>query len=299
MRLSIRHQITYGFETPATAVVQTLRLTPRNYEGQHVVRWRLDVDRNCRLRSSEDAFGNLTHVFAAEGPIETLTVLVEGEVDTMDNAGVVRSTVERFPPALYLRNTDLTAPDLDIGAYAEAIIADSPGDVLAQLHTLLAALHEDMSYERGPRDSMTTAAETFRLKRGASHDLAHVFLVAARHLGIPARYVSGYYRRDDEAEPASDGGHAWVEAHVPGLGWVGFDPSTGVSTTDRHIRLASALDYLGAAPVRGTHYGGGGETLDISAVVSDCHATRNYRRKVRSDLGPDTPVIGGQTQSQR
>lgn len=298
MRLSVRHQITYGFETPATSVVQTLRLTPRNYEGQHVVRWRLDVDRNCRLRSSEDAFGNLTHVFAAEGPIDTLTVLVEGEVETTDNAGVVRSTLERFPPALYLRSTDLTAPDLDISVYAEQVVGDVPGDVLAQLHTLLAALHEDMAFERGPRDSMTTAAEAFRLKRGASHDLAHVFLVAARRLGIPARYVSGYYRRDDDVEPASDGGHAWVEAHVPGLGWVGFDPSTGLSTTERHVRLASGLDYLGAAPVRGTHYGGGGETLQISAVVKDCLATRNYRRSAREEFDP-SPSPGGQSQSQR
>ncbi|MET0314302.1 MAG: transglutaminase family protein [Hansschlegelia sp.] len=278
MRLKIRHQTSYRFDASASAVIQTLRLTPRSFDGQHILRWRLDVDRNCRLRPVEDAFGNLTHVFAADGPIEELTVLVEGEVDTQDANGVIRGAVERFPPGLYLRETPLTAPDPDIGAYARAVSEESGGDVLNRLHGLMAALNEDMIFEEGATEVTATAAEAFRLKRGVCQDLTHVFLVAARHLGVPARYISGYFHRNDGVQKQR-AGHAWAEAHVPGLGWVGFDPANCICPTDAHVRVAVGLDYLGAAPVRGSRYGGGGETLDVQvSVEAAADDVRAYRR---------------------
>ncbi|RXF73840.1 transglutaminase family protein [Hansschlegelia zhihuaiae] len=299
MRLKIRHETIYTFETPASAVIQTLRVTPRGHEGQHVVHWRLDVDHNCRLRQSEDAFGNYTHVFASEGHIERLTVLVEGEVDTQDTGGVVRGAVERFPPALYLRETDLTAPDLDIAAFALEAEAAGKGDRLGTLHALLSGVHERMTFEAGPTDSATTAAQAFGMKRGVCQDLTHVFLAASRRLNIPARYVGGYVRREPAALDGAgmtqsidaDGmrqslagpteesaGHAWAEAFVPDLGWVGFDPANCVCATEAHVRVAIGLDYLSAAPVRGTRYGGGGETLEVNVSVEDARAKRAFRR---------------------
>ena len=105
----------------------------------------------------------------------------------------------------------------------------------------------------------TTAAEAFALKRGVCQDLTHVFIAAARHLGVPARYVGGYFHRADGVTQ-QDAGHAWAEAHVPALGWVAFDPANGICATDAHVRVAVGLDYLGAAPVRGARRGGGNET---------------------------------------
>ncbi len=70
---------------------------------------------------------------------------------------------------------------------------------------------------------------------------------------------------------AQDAGHAWAEAYVENLGWVGFDPTNGISTTDAHVRVAVGLDYLGAAPVRGTRYGGSGETLKVAVHVDQAH----------------------------
>jgi drug/metabolite transporter (DMT)-like permease len=84
---------------------------------------------------------------------------------------------------------------------------------------------------------------------------------------VPARYVAGYFRRDDDAT-GPEAGHAWVEAHVPRLGWVGFDPVNEICVTDQHIRVAIGLDHLGAAPVRGAHYGGGREALAVKLVVA-------------------------------
>ncbi|GLK75449.1 transglutaminase [Methylopila jiangsuensis] len=277
MRLKIRHETAYRYETPAASVTQTLRMTPRNFEGQHVIRWRLDVDRDCRLRSSQDAFGNVTHVFVVDGPVDELTVLVEGEVETQDVAGVVRSAVERFPPALYLRETDLTGPDRDIAAFAEQVREETGGEPLAVLHGLLEGIHREIAFDPKPSESDVTAAETFRRKRGLCQDLTHVFLVAARHLGTPARYVSGYIH-DVDPETAHEAGHAWAEAHVPGLGWVAFDPCHKLCPTDAYVRVAVGLDYYGAAPFRVAAHGGLGESFTVKVEVEDVAAARGFSR---------------------
>src|SRR5437660_9268349 len=123
-----------------------------------------------------------------------------------------------------------------------------------------------MSYDSDPTHSATTAAEAFTLKRGACQDLTHVFIAAARNLGIPARYIGGYFCRGDGINE-QDAGHAWAEAFVPELGWIAFDPANGICGTDAHVRVAVGLDYLGAAPLRGMRYGGSGETLAVNVQV--------------------------------
>src|SRR3989454_5498539 len=120
MRLRISHLTTYRYSTPASSAIQVLRLTPRNHDGQYVINWRIDVSADCRLDQHEDAFGNITHAFTAEGPFGELKVLVEGEVETRDTEGVVRGAVERFPPSLFLRETELTKPDEAICGFAMA-----------------------------------------------------------------------------------------------------------------------------------------------------------------------------------
>lgn len=266
MRIRIRHDTTYHYDVPVGGVIQMLRLTPRNHDGQFVVDWRIDVSEDCRLDAQEDAFGNIAHVFTADGPFVALTVLVEGEVETQDTGGLIRGAVERFPPSLYLRETALTAPDAAIAGFAADARAAAGADPLATLHEMLARLHRDVVFDTDPTHAATTAAEAFALGRGVCQDLTHIFVAAARALGIPARYVGGYFHRSDGVV-AQDAGHAWAEAHVPALGWVAFDPANGICATEAHVRVAVGLDYLGAAPVRGTRYGGGAESLAVRLRV--------------------------------
>jgi transglutaminase-like putative cysteine protease len=266
MRLRISHLTSYRYEQPATSVIQMLRLTPRNHDGQYVARWRIDVSTDCRLDQHEDAFGNVTHAFTADGPFSELAVTVEGEVETRDTQGIVRGAVERFPPALYLRETALTSPDEKIAAFAAACRDDANGKVLGLLHLILERVHRDMTYDTDPTHAATTAAQAFALGRGVCQDLTHAFIAAARSLGIPVRCVGGYFHRDDGVRD-QDAGHAWAEAFVPELGWVAFDPANGLCATDAHVRVAVGLDYLGAAPLRGTRYGGAGEALAVKVRV--------------------------------
>jgi transglutaminase-like putative cysteine protease len=268
MRIRISHATTYHYETPPTGVTQILRLSPRNHDGQYVVDWRIDLSEDCLLHQHEDAFGNITHSFTAEGPFDKLSITVDGEVETQDTHGLVNGAVERFPPALFLRETDLTHADAAICDFAEVtrVSAGQGVDTLTLLHELLNGLNREITFDTSPTMSATTAAEAFKLRRGVCQDLTHIFIAAARQLGIPARYIGGHFYRADGVT-AQDAGHAWVEAHIENLGWVGFDPTNGISTTDAHVRVAAGLDYLGSAPVRGTRYGGSGETLNVAVHV--------------------------------
>jgi transglutaminase-like putative cysteine protease len=216
--------------------------------------------------AQEDSFGNLTHTFTVEGPVSELNVHVEGEVDTDDTHGVVRGAIERFPPSLFLRETPLTAPDAAMRDFAAAAKASSQNDALSILHALLAAVHAEITFDVDPTKASTTAQESFAIKRGVCQDLTHIFIACARSIGIPARYVSGYFFRNDGVVE-QNAGHAWAEAHVEGLGWVAFDAANKISATDAHLRVAVGLDYLGAAPIRGTRYGGGDEALTVRVRV--------------------------------
>jgi transglutaminase-like putative cysteine protease len=266
MRIHVRHRTAYHYDSPAAGVIQVLRLTPRNHDGQYVVRWRIDLSADCRLDQHEDAFGNITHVFSAEGPFSDLVVSVEGEVETRNTNGLVNGAIERFPPSLFLRETALTRPDAAIARLAAVLRNQAGTGELQVLHLLLNRLHNEIVYDTDPTHPATTAAEAFALKRGVCQDLTHIFIAASRSLGIPARYVGGHFHRGDGVID-QDAGHAWAEAHVPELGWVAFDAANGICATEAHIRVAVGLDYLGAAPVRGTRYGGTGETLAVKVQV--------------------------------
>jgi transglutaminase-like putative cysteine protease len=265
MRLRISHSTTYRYEPAATGVIQILRMTPGSHDGQYVAEWQIDVSTDSRLHMHEDAFGNITHLLT-EGPASDLTVTAEGLIETHDTGGVLRGTEERFPPSLFLRPTPLTEVNAGMAAFSRELRSESESDVLGFLHGLMLQINDHMTFDEDPTHSGTSAAEAFGLKRGVCQDYAHIFIACARSVGVPARFISGHFLRADGIVH-QEAGHAWAEAFVPDLGWVAFDPANGICATDAHARVAVGLDYLGAAPVRGTRYGGGTETLTVTVKV--------------------------------
>ena len=262
MRIRIDYTTAYTYAAPAHGVIQLLRLQPRSGQDQHVTRWRIDVDADGALRAGTDAFGNWTHLFTADGPVRRLTLTCTGEVDTDEAHGAVRGFVEPLAPMMFLRTTELTMPSPAIVALAHEVAGSA---VLNRLHALNARLNTAMTFDAAATGTGTDAATAFAQASGVCQDYTHVFCAAARAMGVPARYVSGHYVRA-ETQPA---GHAWAEALVPDLGWVGFDPTNGISVTPAHIRVAVGLDYLDAAPVRGARRGGGTETMAVSVSAVD------------------------------
>ncbi|MEM1047706.1 MAG: transglutaminase family protein [Pseudomonadota bacterium] len=273
MRLRIHHTTTYAYEHPASYAIQVLRLSPGDHKGQYVCDWRLEINADCKLDAIRDPFGNQTHSFSVDGPIDTLVISAVGEVETNDTNGLISGTRERLPLALYLRETALTEPDEHIKTFAADYMSGHATDRLEKLHLLNTAVHKTLRFDTRATESTTTAVEAFAHKHGVCQDLAHVFIAACRHLEVPARYVGGYMFRSD-GENEQEAGHAWAEAWVEGLGWVGFDPAHGLAPTDAYVRVAVGLDSLDATPIRGTRYGGLGEDMSVVVSIEDLNAER-------------------------
>jgi transglutaminase-like putative cysteine protease len=272
MRIRISHDTTYTYGSPVKSAIQILRLTPRNHEGQFVARWKVDIDGEARVVRREDWYGNITHSLNVDGPVEEIGLRVSGEVETEDQAGLVRGTVERFPPGLFLRQTQLTAPDPAIVDFAASATA-GPVGVLDKLHALMHALHDLVVFDPTATNVVTTAKEAFEAGHGVCQDFSHVFCAAARSLGIPARYVSGYLMRTGATE--QDASHAWVEAYVQDLGWVSFDAANAICATDLYVRIAIGLDYLEAAPVRGSYYGAAEERMEVRLKIDSARQSQS------------------------
>ena len=268
MRIRIDYSTVYEYDRPAAGVMQLLRVEPRRHDDLNILDWRVELDADGALRAGTDAFGNRTHSFYAERPIERLTLRVTGEVISRENHGIIRGLDEPLAPRIYLRTTPLTAPDAALAAFSAGIAAPS---TLDWLHALLLALREAIVFDAEATGPGTGAAQAFALGRGVCQDFSHIFIAACRLKGIPARYVSGHFVHGDgdAVHPAT---HAWAEAYVEDLGWVGFDTTNGVSTGDAHVRVAAGLDYSDAAPVRGARRGGGEEAMTVAARAWDLAA---------------------------
>ena len=268
MKIQVTYATSYAYQGEARSILQLLRLTPRSHEGQHVVSWQVETDADVQLRAATDSFGNLLHVLSTDRPLAGLTITVRGEVRTADTGGVVARAADPLPSGVYLRETPLTRPDVALEALAEAVAAEAGPDPLLRLHALLSNLHAEVTFDDRATQVTGTAAEAYGQKRGVCQDLSHIFLTVARRMGIPARYVSGHMVREDGLVD-QEAGHAWVEALVADFGWVGFDPTNGICPTEAYVRVATGLDYLDAAPIRGARNGGGEETMAVRLRVAE------------------------------
>jgi transglutaminase-like putative cysteine protease len=244
MRIRVSHETTLAFSAPARALQLALRLTPRSFESQYVLRWRVGVDLDAALKPREDAFGSVVHSLSWHKPVERVTISASGEVETTDAVGVVRGAVDPLPAPMYLRDSPLAHANAALREFAEGIVGDDPLD---RLHRLMAAVHEALAFEPG-FGGEPSASEVFALKKGGAADFAHVFVATARAWHVPARLVTGYLVPEEAGEPSEM--FAWAEALAPGLGWVAFDPVHDLCPNDRYIRIAAGLDANDAAPLR-------------------------------------------------
>ncbi len=262
MIVSISHVTRYSFAVPAHYSVQCLRLTPPNFDGQRVVSWLIDMPEFDKAVCFRDCFGNVAHLVSVSESHGEIPISAKGSVETEDRAGFVRGLDEPAPPRVYRRVTPKTEPSDDV---LDLVAGVKETDAIDRMHGLMKAVGEKVAYEIGSTTAHTSAAEALRDGKGVCQDHAHVFISAARVMGLPARYVNGYFFTDED-EP-SEAHHAWAEVWIDGLGWLGFDPANNVCPTDQYVRLACGLDSGYAAPIRGTRRGGQDEVLDVFVEV--------------------------------
>ena len=262
MRLKISHTTEYHYDDPVQYSLQRLRLTPKSQPGQRVLAWATTVH-GARLEAGyTDHFGNHVDLVSTNAEQVTIRIVAEGEVETEDRAGVFGPHQGFVPLWLYLRETPLTRPGRLIRDLARGAGGDNG---LASMHALMGTIHETVAYQPGETASDTTAERALEMKQGVCQDHAHILVAAARNLGIPARYVSGYLLMETAEQTAS---HAWAEVHLHGLGWVGFDAANNICPDARYVRLSTGLDYQDAAPISGMVVGKAAETMRVSITVA-------------------------------
>jgi transglutaminase-like putative cysteine protease len=264
MLIRVEHSTAYDYSEPLLASILYVRMTPLSGRTQAVETWKLSCP-GLLADIWHDQYGNLCHTLTVAEPVSELSIKVSGLVRTRETNGVVGVAPAELPLGLYLRETPHTVCAGSIRDLAAPFKSKAEQDQIEALHRVTLAIADAVEYRKGETHVHTTGAEALEQGSGVCQDHAHIFCAVARHLDIPARYVSGYLAQGagHEAHAAS---HAWAEAFVDHLGWVGFDPSARACPDESYIRTAVGLDYAEAGPVRGVRSGGGVETMHVSVA---------------------------------
>jgi transglutaminase-like putative cysteine protease len=235
MRLEVHHETEYHYAGPLAYSAQRLYLTPLSFSSQRVETWRIMAPGVDTALTYQDGFGNTVLLATASNISGPIKVVASGIVETFDTSGVVSGLPSAAADVVFLRQTAATAPSEDILVLARTAVKEI--SVLDRMHQLMALIHSQVEFVAGATDSYTTAAEAFASGKGVCQDQSHILLGAARFLEIPSRYVTGYLVTGVGATSAA--AHAWVEALVPGLGWVGFDAANCQCPTPEYVRVAA------------------------------------------------------------
>ncbi|MFT6424330.1 MAG: transglutaminase-like putative cysteine protease [Celeribacter sp.] len=263
MKLKIRHTTRYAFGSPVTYGLQQVRLTPKTSPFQHILNWETTVIGGAKEVSYNDHHHNHVDLISFDREVLDVTLISEGEVEMIESHGILGKHRGPAPLWLYEKDTELTKAGQGVCALIQQVVGDTD---LERLHALSKVIHANVVYEVGSSLPTGSAEDALNAGKGVCQDHSHIFLACAREMGFPARYVSGYLMMDDRIDQEAT--HAWAEAHIPDLGWVGFDVSNAISPDVRYVRVATGLDYAGAAPVTGTRYGGSGERLSVQIEVA-------------------------------
>ncbi|MET0786988.1 MAG: transglutaminase family protein, partial [Paenisporosarcina sp.] len=279
MKYKIEHTNVFQYDTMVDQSMNSIRLKPRTDECQRLLSYRADITPVSLTKEHSDLWGNSVESFFIANQHDHLEVKATSVVSIQKSPFIHRidyspemreifhSTLFHEHYLAYLSNTAytfLTAEQMD---KVEAEIGEMTNPVQYSIN-VMSYLYNHFTYDGSSTDVSTKATESFDLKKGVCQDITHVMLGILRSRSIPARYVSGYlYVGENSALIGDAASHAWVEVMVPGIGWVGLDPTNNVEALENHIRVGVGRDYVDVSPVQGI-YRGGNHKLDVKVSVS-------------------------------
>jgi len=264
MRLAVQHETLYAYSAPFFHTIQQLRLTPRIEPDQTTLDWQIQAP--APLDHSVDGFGNQMHTFTLAKQASQIRVVAGGIVETkpLMDGRLREPSGHVVAPMAFIVPTWYTEANAALAALGRAHLGleQGRGQWLALAH----GVGEAIQYTPKATQVSTTAADAIALGKGVCQDQAHVYIAACHALGVPCRYVSGYFYPGAKSDLAS---HAWVDvwdAHENA--WFSVDVTHACWASERYIRLAIGRDYETAAPVRGVRTGGGDERLKVNVRVT-------------------------------
>jgi transglutaminase-like putative cysteine protease len=280
MRYTVRHTTRFNYEAPISESVMEARMQPRTDVWQRCLHFALSTAPASRVMVYEDHDRNIVHHFNIPARHARLTLTAQALVEStappevpaelpanawqcLDAMTACGEFWDLLAPSQFAERTD------SLFALARAIGFRRGADPLTTLRELMAVMYREFEYCPQATRVDSRIDEALEARRGVCQDFSHIFIALARHIGIPTRYVSGYLFHDESAaERSTDGAtHAWAEALMPEIGWVGFDPTNNVLARERHIRVAIGRDYADVPPTRGVYKGASEVRTELAVSV--------------------------------
>lgn len=285
MFYTIRHITRFRYSAPVRESVMELRMQPRSEGPQTLRSFQISTNPRAQLYAYTDHLGNAVYHFNLLREHEELRVEAQATVeitprpawpdqlDTLEwsrynGFNLTDDHFDMLEPSKFARSSP------ELGSFMKIADLEKPvGDPMSALKTLQRGIYDSFDYEPGVTEVNSPIEVALEQRRGVCQDYAHIMTAIARAWGIPCRYVSGYlYHKGSRDRSAANATHAWVEAYLPSLGWVGFDPTNNILAGERHIRAAVGRDYADVPPTRGTYKGGADSELSIAVSLEPTSA---------------------------
>jgi transglutaminase-like putative cysteine protease len=304
MYYSIRHVTRFRYSSPVRQSVMELRMQPRSEGPQALRSFQIVTNPRAQLYAYTDHVGNAVYHFNVLRQHQELRIETQAVVE-MSARKPIPETADPLEWGRY-NELNLDADHFDLmeeSKFAKGSpaltaftqqqgLVKPEGDPLTALKQLCHTLHDAFDYEIGVTDAYSPIEEAIGQRRGVCQDFAHIMIAIARQWKIPTRYVSGYLHHDRDRKDRSgeDATHAWVEAYLPSLGWIGFDPTNDIMAEGRHIRVAVGRDYADVPPTRGTFKGTAESELAIAVSVQPTQAPARHEEFLRVARTIKAPV---------
>jgi transglutaminase-like putative cysteine protease len=278
---SIRHQTRFRYADPVRETIMEVRLQPRTEWTQHCLSFDLQVSPKARVLQYRDHWGNTVHHFSLPAKHDALSIVSTSLVEVQsfrewpeslslsawDELEPLAASIDVYTMLL---PSSFAKPTPALAEFAIAIGAMRREDPMTVLRNVCQEIYNRLEYVPKSTRVDSSIDEALANGRGVCQDFAHIMIALGRLLRIPCRYVSGYIAPREFSEERAAAGyasHAWVEALLPGLGWVGFDPTNNSLVSDRHVRCAIGRDYADVPPTKGIYKGGGHSELFVHVIV--------------------------------
>jgi transglutaminase-like putative cysteine protease len=279
MHLRVLHRTTFAYAGKASESFNEVRLRPAETDTQRCLDFRLRLTPGTTPRDYTDFYGNTVHYFEIIDPHPRLCIEAVSQVATVPMSA--RPPVPRVPVADLERsaeremlaefyNSSHYVPlEVELWREAQDALAEGRSDVWNDVRRLGGHIHRCFAYRPHTTGVNTRATDVLKLRMGVCQDFAHVHLGLCRSMGIPARYVSGYFFNNTRRPRETEASHAWIEAWVPGAGWAAFDPTHDRVADERYVKIAVGRDYADIRPVSGTYRGAPTRELRVDVAVRE------------------------------
>jgi len=280
---TIRHVTEFRYSQPIRESQMEVRKRPRSDEGQRCLEFSLSVEPDARVHSYVDHLGNTVHHFDVARLHQELRMSAVSWVERLGSRKLPErlssdawAETARFAQDFnnwdWLHPSQYATPSEALRSFVNDCRIARRDDPMSTLRELNTALHGAIAYVPKSTRVDSPIDECLQNRKGVCQDFAHVFITIARGLGIPCRYVSGHlFHRGNGGSNAipTSASHAWAEALLPELGWVGFDPANHSLAEQDHIRIAVGRDYADVPPARGVFMGMAESELTVEVDVRE------------------------------